>query len=360
MPLSFSFRSGLSTVAPYRQGTTAKADAETGLPAIKLSSNESPFPPITQVADVVRMHADAFTRYPDASGARLVTRIAQHHLVDDDHVSLGAGSVEVISQLIHAMTDPGDEVIFPWRSFEAYPSLVIAAGARAVPVSLTAQGAHDLGAMLAAITDRTRVILICSPNNPTGATVSRQELSEFLELAPKDVVVAIDEAYTEFVRGPEAIDAVGLLREHPNIVVLRTFSKAFGLAGLRVGYGLGSPVIIEQMRKVALPFGVSAMAQDAAQRSLQEPVISTVLERVADTVSERVRLETQLQSLGVPHLPSQANFLWLPTGDDTERIAAMFMSRAIAVRAFPGEGIRVTIGTPADNDRVLAVLVEAF
>ncbi len=345
------FRPGLDRVAAYKPGKPAPADAAGR--SIKLSSNENPFDPLPSVmARLAAVLPSAVHRYPDIAAPRLRSALATRFDVDQESIVLGAGSVEVAGQLIHALTAPGDEVIFAWRSFEAYPILTRVAGAVPVEVPLDAGARHDLPAMAEAVTDRTRLIFVCNPNNPTGTVVGAAELDDFMAAVPESVLVVIDEAYVHFDRAADSPDGLDLFRRYPNVAVLHTFSKAFGLAGLRIGYAIVRPDIATQLRKVAVPFAVSSLAQEGALASLDaEPELQ---ERVDAIVVERRRVFDELRRLGLNAVPSEANFVWLAEGDRSEAVTAVFEARGISVRCFPGEGVRVTIGTAEENEAVLA------
>ncbi|QIM17669.1 histidinol-phosphate transaminase [Leucobacter coleopterorum] len=325
--------------------------------AVKLSSNENPYPPLASVLEVVREQAGSFNLYPDMSARELVERIARHLDVKPSEVAVGAGSVEVAAQLIHACAGEGDEVMFAWRSFEAYPILTRVAGATPVPVPLTADDRHDLDAMLAAITDRTRLILVCTPNNPTGAVVTRHEMQAFLDRVPSGILVVIDEAYTHFDDDPESASGLEFFRSYDNVAVLHTFSKAYGLAGLRVGYAVAHEEVAANLRRVAVPFGVSALAQTAAVASLDAE--EELQDRIDLIRSERVRLLAALRQEGMEVFDSMGNFIWLRTGENTVAIDQALRDRGIVARAFPGDGIRVTIGTPDMNDSFIAAILSA-
>src|SRR5699024_6419929 len=243
--------------------------------AIKLASNETTAGPLPGVARAIADAASRANRYPDSGARELTARLADLAGTAPENVAVGGGSVSLCQQLVQATCDAGDQVVFAWRSFEAYPILTQVALAEPVPVPLDADDAHDLPAMAAAITDRTRVVFVCNPNNPTGTFLGEEALEEFLAAVPPHVVVALDEAYIEYARrgdgrtdapsGDDAAvpDALALARRHPNVVVLRTFSKAYGLAGIRVGYAIGHPSVIAAMRKVFVTFSVSVIAQSA-------------------------------------------------------------------------------------------------
>jgi histidinol-phosphate aminotransferase len=250
--------------------------------------------------------------------------------------------------------------LFAWRSFEAYPIIAAVSGTSAVQIDLS-DHVHDLDAMAAAITPKTRVVFVCNPNNPTGTVVGRDALLRFLHSVPRDVVVALDEAYVEFVRDPDVPDGLTLLGEHPNLVVLRTFSKAYGLAGLRVGYAIAShPSVATALRQTQVPFAVTSVAQAAAIASLEPEAEKQLLTRVDQVVLERGRLLRELCAMGYPVPPSEANFVWLPLGDATTEWAAGCEERGVIVRPFAGSGVRVTIGTPDENDRFLSAAADLF
>jgi histidinol-phosphate aminotransferase len=317
----------------------------------KLSSNENPFPPLPGVLEAAARAAEQMNRYPDMGNTALYAALSDKLGVATDQIALATGSVALIYQLVQAFCEPGDEVVYAWRSFEAYPIGVTAAGARGVQVPVTADGRHDLDAMAAAITDRTRVVLVCTPNNPTGPAVSQSELDSFLAKVPSEVLVVVDEAYVEFVRMSDAVDGIATVRGHDNVVATRTFSKAYGLAGFRVGYAVGPAPVANALRAVSLPFGVSNVAQAAAIASLRaEPQL---LERVASLVAERDRVLKGLTDAGVAVPDAQGNFVWFATGSRTAEFAAAADELGIVVRPFAGEGARVSIGEPEANDRTI-------
>jgi histidinol-phosphate aminotransferase len=324
----------------------------------RLASNETPYPLLPSVQLAVNDALSGSNRYPDPAATLLTQALADKHGIAVKRVMVGCGSNQVVQELIAIACDAGDEVVYGWRSFEAYPGLTAIAGA--VPVQVPLQDAHlDLPAMAAAITDRTRMVLLCSPNNPTGPALSETSVIDFLDDVPGHVLVVLDEAYFEFVDDPDAVDGTRLLDTYPNLVVLRTFSKAFGLAGLRVGYALtGSSQVGAALRQVHLPFAVSIAAQAAALASLEaEPEL---LLQVAEVVKQREPLRQQLLQLGWDVPPTQGNFVWLPAGADSDRVSQVFEDHGVLVRCFSGEGIRITLGTPADTVRVLAAAEAAL
>jgi len=344
-------RSALGALPAYAPGKPAAV--RDGLTTYKVSSNENPYPPLPAVQHVVERAAATINRYPDMFATELVQALARHLGVPEDCLATGTGSVGVLGQLMAAACGPGDEVVYAWRSFEAYPIVVQVSGATPVPVPLTPDGRHDLPAMADAVTERTRVVLVCSPNNPTGPAVHADELETFLDRVPSDVLVVLDEAYVEFVRDPRVPDALALQRARPNVAVLRTFSKAYGLAGLRVGFAVASPPVAEALRKTAVPFGVSGVAQQAAVASLA--ATEELAERVEALVAERARVVTELAAQGWELPDTQANFVWFGVGDATPELTAAFDEAGLVVRPYGTDGIRVTIGEVAANDRMLQV-----
>jgi histidinol-phosphate aminotransferase len=324
-----------------------------GLTAYKLSSNENPYPPLPGVVEAAMAAAEQMNRYPDMGNTALYGALSDKLGVTTDHLALATGSVALIYQLVQAFCEPGDEVVHAWRSFEAYPIAVTVAGARGVPVPVTADGRHDLDAMAAAMTDRTKVVMVCTPNNPTGPAVTQAELDGFLDRVPEHVLVVVDEAYVEFVRMGDAVDGVATMRAHDNVISTRTFSKAFGLAGFRVGYAVAPTPIAAAMRAVSLPFGVSNVAQAAAIASLRaEPQL---LERVDALVAERERVVKGLADVGLVVPEPQGNFVWFAAGDRTLDLAAAADELGIVIRPFAGHGARISIGETEANDRVIGL-----
>ncbi|MET9843413.1 histidinol-phosphate transaminase [Streptomyces ossamyceticus] len=346
-------RAELAGIPTYKPGKPAAAG---GPVAYKLSSNENPYPPLPGVLESVTGAASSFNRYPDMACTGLMNELSDRFGVPLTHLATGTGSVGVAQQLIQSTAGPGDEVIYAWRSFEAYPIITQISGATSVQVPLTSSEVHDLDAMAAAITDRTRLIFVCNPNNPTGTAVRRAELERFLDRVPSDVLVVLDEAYREFVRDVDVPDGVEFYRERPNVCVLRTFSKAYGLAGLRVGFAIAHEPVAAALRKTAVPFGVSQLAQDAAVASLRAE--DELLGRVGTLVCERNRVVESLRGQGWTVPDTQANFVWLRLGERTVDFAAACERAGVVVRPFPGEGVRVTIGEGEANDIFLKVTEE--
>jgi histidinol-phosphate aminotransferase len=337
----------LEALGAYRPGRRPAP----GQDLSRLASNETPYPLLPHVQQAIAAAVVDANRYPDPAATRLTEAIAAKHALPVDHVAVGCGSVQLVQELVEIACDAGDEVVYGWRSFEAYPTLTTIAGA--TPVQVPLRDLHlDLDAMADAVTDRTRLVLLCSPNNPTGPALAADDVKAFLEKLPSRVVVAIDEAYAEFVDDPLAVDGTRLIDSYPNLVVLRTFSKAYGLAGLRVGYALcSSAEVAGALRQVHLPFAVSVPAQAAALASLE--VEDELLAQVAEVVALREPLRQGLRELGYDVPPTQANFVWLPTGADSDRVSQVFEDHGVLVRCFSGDGIRVTVATERDNQRVL-------
>jgi histidinol-phosphate aminotransferase len=342
------FRQVLGQFAGYKPG---RAPTLTGGRTFKLSSNESPYDPLPSVEAVIADAGRYVNRYPDNAAAALTEAIADRFGVPPAGVAVGCGSVGIAQQLLEAVGEPGAEVMYAWRSFEAYPYLTDLSGATSVRVPLRDYG-HDLPAMAAAITDRTRLIFVCTPNNPTGTAVRRGELTQFLDQVPADCLVVIDEAYVQYVRDPDVPDGLSLYAGRPNVAVLRTFSKAYGLAGLRVGYLIGHEPVAQAVRKTMLPFTVNSLAQAAAIASLAAE--AELLERVELVVKERDRVRHELLGQGWSVPPTEANFVWLPLGDRSEDFAAACDAAGVSVRPYAPDGVRVTIADPEANDAFLA------
>ncbi len=342
------FRSVLDEYVAYRPGRVATSPDGR---SYKLSSNESPYDPLPSVREVIKDAGGLINRYPDNGCTALIAAIAGRFGVPEDNVAVGCGSVGLAQMLLESVGEPGVEVVYAWRSFEAYPTLADLAGVTSVRVPLDGE-THDLRAMADAITDRTRLVFVCNPNNPTGTAVRRAELEEFLDRVPGDCLVVLDEAYREYVRDPEVPDGLTLYADRPNVAVLRTFSKAYGLAGLRVGFMVAHPYVTEQVRKTYLPFTVNTIAQAAAIASLEAE--KELLERVDATVEERGRVRDALIAQGWTVPPTEANFVWLRLGADTMDFAAACAAAGVSVRPFADEGARVSIGTPEENDAFLA------
>jgi len=320
--------------------------------AIKLASNETVFGPLPSVRAAIERATDIVNRYPDNGCLQLKAALAEHLGSDfaPEHVAVGCGSVSLCQQLVQITASVGDEVIFGWRSFELYPPLVQVSGATAIQVPLT-DHTFDLYAMLAAVTERTRLIFVCNPNNPTSTVVDPDALTRFIQAVPPHILIAIDEAYVEYIRDGMAPDSLDLARIHSNVVVLRTFSKAYGLAGLRIGYAVGHPDLITALDKVYVPFTVSSIAQAAAIASLA--AADELLARTDALAAERARVGAALRDAGFALPPTQANFVWLPLGPRTLDFVKQAADARIVVRPYGTDGVRVTIGAADENDALL-------
>ncbi|WP_432545313.1 histidinol-phosphate transaminase [Kineococcus sp. SYSU DK004] len=352
-PSAPRLRPHLEKVPAYVAGKPALA--REGLRVWKLSSNENPYPPLPSVVSAVAEAAADLNRYPDPAATAMLEAVARRWDVPAEQLVTATGSVRLLAQLAETTCGPGDEVVYAWRSFEAYPVTAALAEATAVQVPLTAEARHDLPAMLAAITPRTRLVVLCSPNNPTGPALRSGELTDFLDRVPGDVLVVLDEAYREFVDDPDVPDGVELSRRYPNLVVLRTFSKAYGLAGLRVGVALADPRVASVLRRSSTPFGVSGVAQAAVVASLRPAAEAELMERVAALAAERRRVLGGLRAQGWDVPDAQGNFVWLPVGERALELADAFAVEGLVVRPFAGDGIRVTVAETAANDRLLEV-----
>ncbi|HEY6538561.1 MAG TPA: histidinol-phosphate transaminase [Candidatus Dormibacteraeota bacterium] len=340
-------REYLAGLPGYVAGSAARGSD--GVPGAKLSSNESPYPLPRAMVDAMALAAAQANRYP-LDGGVLTARLAARHSVPEEMVIVAGGSLELLRDLLAAYAGFDSEVVFGWRSYEAYPILVQSAGARPVPVPLN-DWRLDLAGVLAAVTPRTRLVLLANPNNPTGTASRPADLERFATELPERCLLVLDEAYCEYGERDLGPQGIALALNRPNLVVLRTFSKAYGLAGTRVGWGVAHPLVVQTLKQIALPFTLTAVAQAGALAALDHE--TALFAQVEETVSERARVAGSLRTAGytVPH--SEANFLWLPLGTGSQAFAEAVGTAGISVRCFPGDGVRVTIGTPAENSRLL-------
>ncbi|WP_280336753.1 histidinol-phosphate transaminase [Nocardia wallacei] len=346
--MSARIRPDLESIPAYAPGRSRPG-------AVKLASNETTHGPLPTVAKAVAEAVELANRYPDNMASELRAAIAEFHGVDVSRVAVGCGSVALCQELVQiTCAAPTDEVLFAWRSFEAYPIVTQVGNARAVRVPLTDGYAHDLDAMAAAVTEHTKLIFVCNPNNPTGTAHGRAALIRFLDAVPGHVLVVLDEAYYEYLRLPadDHPDGVEIGRERPNVLVLRTFSKAYGLAGLRVGYAVGDPEVITALLKVHIPFSVNRLAQAAAIASLEAR--HELLDRTDHVAAERDRLGAALRDAGYTVPPSEANFVWLPLGERSAEFGEASAAAGVLVRPYGTDGVRVTAGDPHENDLFLA------
>ncbi len=346
---SVRLRGTLDGIPAYKAGQPPTLAP--GVTPYKLSSNENHHDPLPSVLRAAEQALAELHRYPDYGSGALVAELSQRFEVPVSDIAVGTGSVGLLQQLVQITAGPGDGVLFAWRSFEAYPIMTQISGATAQRVPLNADDRHDLDAMLDAIDETTRIVFICNPNNPTGTAVGREAIARFLAAVRSDILVVIDEAYCEFVNPDLIPDGLEFYREYENVAVLRTFSKAYGLAALRVGYCIAHEPVAEALRKVQVPFGVNSVAQVAAIASLHAE--DELLERVSTIMAERTRVEQGLEAAGLSPSESEANFVWLRLGERTMEFAAACDAIGLSVRPFAGEGVRITIGEPEANTRFL-------
>jgi histidinol-phosphate aminotransferase len=361
--MSVTFAEKLARMPGYQAGvpTGQAPEAIAASEIAQLASNESPFPPHPKVVEAIQRAAAAMNRYPDPGATLLRSRLAERYETEPGRIAVGNGSCEILLAAAEALCEPGAEILYAWPAFSMYPHLAALTGAREVRVPLAEGDVHDLEAMAAEVTAATQLLLICNPNNPTGTHLPAAAVAAFCEQIPAHVTIALDEAYIEFQTNDDPDATVDLLESFPNLVVMRTFSKCYGLAGLRVGYAIGSPKFRAAVDAVRQPFSVNALAQAAAAEAILHQ--DDVARRVESTIVERVRVEEGLRELGLATADSQANFSWVDLGEAEEaEIVAGLADRAIAVRpgaplGAPGH-IRVTYGTAAENGRFLAALSE--
>ena len=330
-------------------------------PLVRLASNESPYPPLPAVVEAVSACLGGLNRYPDPTSGELRARLAARYSVPAERIAVGNGSCDILLSAGVALLEPGAELIYAWPSFSLYPQLAAAAGARAIEVPLDAGERHDLGAMAAEINAATRLVLVCNPNNPTSTAVELDEIARFVAGVPPHVCVIVDEAYCEFNLLADPDESIDLLARHPNLVLLRTFSKVHGLCGLRVGFALcGSRELPDALNRVRQPFFCNAAAQAAATAALDHQ--DAVAQRVERAIIARMELSEGLAGLGLYPAASQANFCWFELGDgrDEDAIVGGLAAQGVLVRAGTALGkagaLRVSYGTPKENARFLEVL----
>ncbi|HWM53971.1 MAG TPA: histidinol-phosphate transaminase [Solirubrobacterales bacterium] len=360
--MTVTFAEKLARIPGYKAGvpTGQAPEAIASGQIAQLASNESPFPPHPEVVAAIKAAAAAMNRYPDPDATLLRERIAERHETEPGRIAVGNGSCEILLAAAEALCEPGSEIVYAWPSFSMYPYLAALTGAREIRVPLAAD-VHDLDAMAVEVTAATQLVVVCNPNNPTGTHLPTAEIAAFCERVPAHVTIALDEAYVEFQAVEDADAGIDLLAEFPNLVVLRTFSKCYGLAGLRVGYAVGSAKFRAAVDAVRQPFSVNALAQAAAAEAILHQ--DDVARRVESTVAERIRVEEGLREIGLRTAATQANFSWVDLGDADEGVVVSGLAeRSIAVRpgrplGDPGH-IRVTYGTAAENDRFLAAIAE--
>jgi histidinol-phosphate aminotransferase len=331
-------------------------------PLVRLASNESPYPPLPAVVEAISRSLTGVNRYPDPTNAALRRRLSERYGVPPTQIAIGNGSCDILLAAGEALLEPGAELVYAWPSFSVYPHLSAASGARAVTVALNDDEAHDLEAMRRELTAATRLVIVCNPNNPTSTALPLARIAEFVADVPRQVCVILDEAYCEFNLLDDPDASVDLLARHPNLVLLRTFSKVYGLCGLRVGFALcGSDELPRAVDQVRQPFFCNAAAQAAAVEALCHQ--DAVADRVTRTVAERIAMDEGLRALGIDPAESQANFCWFHLGErDEGEVLGGLAERGVLVRAGGALGragaLRVTYGTPQENARFLAALGE--
>jgi len=353
MAIEFSDRIRRIPVYPVADGYALEG------PVALLASNESPYPPLPAVVEAAAAALAGVNRYPDPSNAALRTALSDRHGVPANRIAIGNGSCDILLAAGEALLEPGAELVYAWPSFSVYPHLAAASGARAIQVPLDGEHRHDLAAMAEEITGATRLVIVCNPNNPTSTALPLDEVAEFVARVPRHVAVILDEAYVEFSLLQDPGDSVELLDKHPNVVLLRTFSKIYGLCGLRVGYALcGSEAFRTAVDQVRQPFFCNAAAQAAAIAALQHQ--DEVTRRVERNLAERTSLVVELEGLGLPVAESHANFVWFDVGENEPEIVKELSQRGVLVRAGAALGrpgaLRVTVGTQAENERLVETL----
>lgn len=354
-----AFRTDLERVPVYRPGKPIdEVSRELGIDDIvKLASNEWPAEPFPEVRDAIASAVAELNRYPENSVYRLVNALSAYLGVPEDHLWMGAGSTELIMCMALAVGGPGASMVFADPSFVMYPIATALAGSEAIAVPSTAKLGHDLDAMLAAIRPDTSLVFICNPNNPTGTWLESGAVDRFIAAVPEHVLIVVDEAYFEFVTDPAYGSALSQAISHDNVVVTRTFSKVFGLAGLRVGYAVGQPNTLAQLRRAQAPFSVNSLAQVGALAAVAHP--DRLVERVKSNEAARSQIENGLAALGLEYIPSQTNFVLVRPGDDPGQVNEALLCMGIIVRPM-GPFLRVTVGTHEENHRLLAALEELF
>jgi histidinol-phosphate aminotransferase len=357
--VSIEFNERVRTIPVYPAAETYAYDGE----LVKLASNETPWEPLPEVIEAAQAALRGLNRYPDPDKTLLRQRIAARCDVSAARVAVGNGSCEILLAAADAMLEPGAEIVYAWPSFSMYPQLAAMSGARALTVPLDREGRHDLEAMAREVTHATRIVLICNPNNPSATALPVAEIDAFAAELPRHVCLIVDEAYVEFCTLQDPDESLDLLKRHPNVVLLRTFSKVYGLCGLRAGYALGPEDFRLAVDRVRQPFSVNAAAQAAAAEALRHQ--DEVERRVERTAIERVHVETELEQRGLETTESQANFSWVALGDrDEAELVRGLGERGVIVRAGSDLGeegrIRVTYGTRDENDRFLAALDEVL
>jgi histidinol-phosphate aminotransferase len=354
--MALPFRDVIDNISPYVPGKPiSDVQRELGLSnVIKLASNENPFGCSPKVKQAIAEGLPEINLYPDGNATLLRESLARHYSLDPEQFVFGAGSNEIISFIAQLFLNPGDESIYPQPSFVWYDTAVRAVGAAPVIIPLK-DFTVDLDAMKSAITEKTKIIWICNPNNPTGTIITSKQQEEFLDSVPPNVVVVLDEAYYEYAKGEDFPESVPLLKKYPNIIVLRTFSKVYGLASLRVGYGIASTEIISYLNRLRPPFNINTLAQKAAIAALEDQ--SFVSNVVSETKKGLLALYDAFDRLGLRYVKSRANFIWVETPYQSGEIFQMLLRKGVIVRPFMNNWLRITVGTEEEN-RILVKSLE--
>jgi histidinol-phosphate aminotransferase len=350
--MTLGIRKTILGIADYSPGGAPRNASDA-----KLSSNENPFSPLPSVCAIISEAALAANRYPDNECIEVREKLSALYDIAPEGIAIGCGSIGLLRQALLALVDPGDEVIYGWPSFEAYPILCAQVGAKSIQVALT-NSSLNLAAIAKAVSSRTKIIIVCNPNNPTGTIVTRESFERFLSSVPSDVLVVLDEAYFELSRILECPDGLDYVARYPNVLVLRSMSKAFGLAALRIGYAVASPDLIRILLRTSLPFAVSSIAQAAAIASIDH--YEELLDRVTSIVSSRDRLQQRFSQLEIDVPESQANFFWLPIAGGTDDLYRALRAQGVITRPRPPHGLRISIGTEEDNFRMMHALEKYF
>ncbi len=366
--MTVRFNSHLTSIPGYSPGVPKGHSAEDVASSnlAQLASNESPFAPLPEVVEAISRAATAMNRYPDPGATLLRRRLADRHEIEPGQISVANGSCDFLLAAAEALLEPGAEIVYAWPSFSMYPNMAAMTGAREIRVPLKEDQTHDLEAMLDEITAATQIVIVCNPNNPTGTYIPFKEIADFVGRVPDHVQILLDEAYIEFQTQDDPAWSIDLLRQFPNLVLLRTFSKTHSLAGLRVGYAMGSPVFHAAINAVRQPFSVNALAQAAAVEALEHG--DTIQRQIEQQIIERVKVESAVNDLGLTTAATEANFSWISLGENGADIEDAVMGSLaeadIVVRAgklLGGPGwLRVSYGTPEENDRFINALGDAM
>jgi len=366
--MSVEFNEHLETIPGYKPGVPKGHSAEdvAGSTLAQLASNESPYPPLPEVVQAISAASDSMNRYPDPDATLLRRNLGELHGVGPEHIVVANGSCEILLAAAEALLRPDRSIVYAWPAFSMYPMLAAMREAEDIQVPLAPGEVHDLEAMLGAIKDNTSLVLLCNPNNPTGTYIPFPQIAAFVARVPKHVTVLIDEAYIEFQLHDQSDSSLALLSEFDNVVVLRSFSKSHSLAGMRVGYAIGSPAFCAAVGAVRQPFSVNALAQAAAVEALKHG--ETIQAQIRTAITERNRVEDGFASIGLETADTQANFSWVSLGDNgveiEDHVIADLAEAGIVVRAgrlLGGPGwLRISYGTPEENDRMLAALGDSI